>query len=73
MNEFLRGVASSDDLWGTILNNQRYKQRRSNPDFGSGGFGRSHKVWRFPPSRRRGASRAGIGRRGGGFNTRGGF
>jgi chromosome segregation ATPase len=73
MNEFLRGVASSDDLWGTILNNQRYKQRRSNPDFGSGGFGRSRKVWRFPPSRRRGASRAGIGRRGGGFSTRGGF
>ncbi len=63
MNEFLRGVASSDDLWGTILRNQRYRRTRSNPDFGSGGFGRSRKVWRLPPSRRRG----------GGFRTRGGF
>ena len=73
MNEFLRGVASSDDLWGTILQNQRYRQTRSNPDFGSGGFGRSRKVWRLPSSRRRGASRAGTGRRGDGFRTRGGF
>jgi len=73
MHEFLRGVASSDDLWGTILHNQRYRQTRSNPDFGSGGFGRSRKAWRFPPSRRRGASRTGMGRGGGGFRTRGGF
>jgi hypothetical protein len=72
MSEFLRGVASSDDLWGTILRNQRYRRTRSNPDFGSGGFGRARKVWRFPPSRRRGAFRAGMGRRGG-FRTRGGF
>jgi len=73
MNEFLRGVASSDDLWGTILRNQRYRKTRSNPDFGSGGFGRSRKVWRIPSSRRRGPFRGGMGRRGGGFRTRGGF
>ncbi len=73
MKEFLRGVASSDDLWGTILSNQRYRQSRSDPDFGSGGFGRSRKVWRIPSSRRRGTSRAGMGRSGGGFSTRGGF
>jgi hypothetical protein len=73
MNEFLRGVASSDDLWGTILRNQRYNRTRSNPDFGSGGFGRSRKVWRLPPSRRRSTSRSGRGRGGGGFRTRGGF
>ena len=73
MNEFLRGVASSDDLWGTILRNQRYHQTRSNPDFGSGGFGRSRKVWRNPSSRRRGTFGAGMGRGSGGFRTRGGF
>ena len=73
MKEFLRGVASSDDLWGTILRNQRYRQTRSNPDFGSGGFGRSRKVWRIPSSRRRGTFGGGIGRGGGGFRTRGGF
>ncbi|MGB5337803.1 MAG: hypothetical protein WBO06_01780 [Gammaproteobacteria bacterium] len=73
MNEFLRGVASSDDLWGTILRNQRYRKTRSNPDFGSGGFGRSRKVWRIPSSRRGGTFRGGMRRRGGGFRTRGGF
>jgi hypothetical protein len=74
MNEFLRGVASSDDLWGTLLRNQRYHRTRSNPDFGSGGFGRSRKVWRLPSSRRRGMPRPRIGRHGGGgFRTRGGF
>ncbi|MGB5718504.1 MAG: hypothetical protein WBN81_15595, partial [Gammaproteobacteria bacterium] len=73
MKEFLRGVASSDDLWGTILRNQRYRQTRSNPDFGSGGFGRSRKVWRIPSSRRRGPFGSGTGRRGGGFRTGGGF
>ncbi|MGB5473184.1 MAG: hypothetical protein WBQ78_06890 [Gammaproteobacteria bacterium] len=73
LNEFLRGVASSDDLWSTILRNQRYRQTRSNPDFGSGGFGRSRKVWRNPSSRRRGTFGAGTGRGGGGFRTRGGF
>lgn len=73
MKEFLRGVASSDDLWGTILRNQRYRQTRSNPDFGSGGFGRSRKVWRIPSSRRGGTLGSILGRRGGGFRTRGGF
>ena len=73
MKEFLHGVASSDDLWGTILRNQRYRQTRSNPDFGSGGFGRSRKVWRIPSSRRRGPFGSGTGRRRGGFRTGGGF
>ena len=73
MKEFLHGVASSDDLWGTILRNQRYRQTRSNPDFGSGGFGRSRKVWRIPSSRRGGTLGSVTRRRGGGFRTGGGF
>lgn len=70
--QFLRGIANSDDLWRTIRRHQRTRRVKSNPGFGSGGFGRgAGDVWRMP-SPRGGGSWSG-GRGGGGFRTGGGF
>ncbi len=69
LSQFLRGMASSDDLWRTIRRAQRYRRMRSNPRFGSGGFG-DNGTWRIPfPKGRWGP----IGRGGGGFGSGGGF
>jgi hypothetical protein len=66
LSEFLRGVATSTDLWGTIRRSQRYRRIESNPVFGSGGIGtRRRSPWRVPSP--------GGGSRGGGFRTGGGF
>ena len=77
MNEFLRGVASSNDLWGTLRRQQRYRRIESDPSFGSGGFGRSDSTWHFPDRGSGGFGGGGFGSggeiRGGGFRTRGGF
>ena len=37
--QFLQGVISGADVWGTIKRNQRYRNVGSSPDFGSGGLG----------------------------------
>ena len=37
--QFLQGLISGADVWGTIKRNQRYRDRGAVPDFGSGGLG----------------------------------
>jgi chromosome segregation ATPase len=80
LGEFLRGMATSPELWGTILRQQRPRWTQSDPDFGSGGFPGG--VWRTPipgpvsfPSGGGGGGwgggGGGIGE--GGFRTGGGF
>jgi hypothetical protein len=80
LTEFLRGMASGGDFWGTIRGNHRRSQQRSRPTFGSGGFpfpsaGGSWQMPRFPSGgggrRSGGGSSGGMG--GGGFRTTGGF
>lgn len=39
LSQFVQGVISGADLWGTIKRNQRYRKLDSAPDFGSGGLG----------------------------------
>ncbi len=78
LGEFLRGVATSGDLWGTIRRNQRYRRIESDPTFGSGGIGGMGRgTWHFPMPGGRGwgggSRRGGFGGRGGGFRTGGGF
>jgi hypothetical protein len=76
MNQFLRGSASSDALWGSMNRHQRYRRIESDPGFGSGGFSRPGGVWRFPSSSGGfggGGFSSGGGFGGGGFQTRGGF
>lgn len=82
LNQFLRGTATSDELWRTIEREQRYRRGRSNPDFGTGGFGRRQGTWHFPfPGGGTGRGGWGGGGRsggggfggGGGFRTGGGF
>jgi hypothetical protein len=77
LNEFLRGVASSNDLWGTLRRQQRYRRIEADPSFGSGGFGRSDGTWHFPELGGGGFGAGGFGSggeiRGGGFRTGGGF
>jgi chromosome segregation ATPase len=76
LGQFLRGMTTSDDLWRTIQRGQRYRRIRSNPGFGSGGFGGGG-VWRIPfpkggGGRIRFPGSGGFGS-GGGFRTGGGF
>ena len=73
LNQFLQGTATSDELWRTIEREQRYRRIESNPDFGSGGFGRRQGTWHFPFPR--GGGMGGLGGRGGGWGggRRGGF
>lgn len=75
LNQFLQGTATSDELWRTIEREQRYRRIESNPDFGSGGFGRRQGTWHFPFPRGGGMSggRGGGLGGGGGFRTGGGF
>ncbi|MEN8762050.1 MAG: hypothetical protein ABF290_06405, partial [Thiogranum sp.] len=67
---FLNGMLDRDSLWRVLEQQQRYRPRRTNPTFGSGGFGRGT-VW----GGRRGGLGGGFGRGGGGggFRTGGGF
>ena len=37
---FLNGMMDRDNLWRILREQQRYQPRRTNPNFGSGGFGR---------------------------------
>ena len=67
LGNFLNGMLDRDSLWRVLEQQQRYRPRRTNPTFGSGGFGRGT-VW---GGRRGGFGRGGGG--GGGFRTGGGF
>jgi hypothetical protein len=78
LSEFLRGMATSPELWGTILRQQRPRWTQSDPDFGSGGFPGG--VWRTPmpgpisfPNGGGGGGGGGGGIAQGGFRTGGGF
>ncbi|HSH42269.1 MAG TPA: hypothetical protein VK973_09130, partial [Arenicellales bacterium] len=65
LGQFLKGLASRDDLWRTIQREQRQRRVESRPDFGSGGFTRRSGTWRTPSP--------GGSRGGGGFRTGGTF
>ena len=79
LSSFLNGMLDRDGLWRILEQQQRYQPRRTNPSFGSGGFGRGT-IW---GGRRGGFGRGlgggfggGFGRGsggGGGFRTGGGF
>ena len=85
LSSFINGRLDLDSLWRVLEQQQRYRPQRTDPTFGSGGFGRGT-VW----GGRRGGfggglSRGGLGRgsilggrrggigSGGGFRTGGGF
>lgn len=80
LREFLAGVLDSGVLWKVLREHQRYRPRRSDPGFGSGGFGRGT-VWKGGMGDLGdifgGIGRGGFGGRGGGggggFRTGGGF
>ena len=84
LGQFLAGMLDSRMLWKVLQQHQRYRPRHTNPDFGSGGFGRGT-VWRgglgdlgdvFGRSggfRTGGGFGGGLGGGGGGFRTGGGF
>ena len=85
LNSFINGRLDLDSLWRVLEQQQRYRPQRTDPTFGSGGFGRGT-VW----GGRRGGFGGGLGRGGlgrgsilggrrggigggGGFRTGGGF
>ncbi len=88
LGQFLNGMLDRKMLWKVLQEQQRYQSHRSNPTFGSGGFGRGT-VWGgglgdLPDLGdligRMGRGGGGFGRRGGGsgrggggFRTGGGF
>jgi len=83
LGQFLEGMLDQRMLWKVLQEQQRYRPRRSNPTFGSGGFGRGT-VWNGGLGDLRdigdvigGPGRGGFGRGsgggGGGFRTGGGF
>jgi hypothetical protein len=61
-----------DGLWRVLQQQQRYRPKRTDPTFGSGGFGRGT-VWGGGRGRIGGGLGGGFGRGGGGFRTGGGF
>jgi len=73
LNEFLRGMASSGQLWSTIEQQQRRRPIEFDPGFGSGGLSRPAGGGRHAPSSSGGRAGAGHTRGGGGFRTGGGF
>ena len=76
LGQFLAGMLDRGILWKVLQEQQRYRPRRSNPDFGSGGFGRGT-VWKGGMGDLGdiigGLGRGGFGRRGGGGGGGGGF
>jgi hypothetical protein len=72
LGSFLEGMLDRDSLWRVLEQQQRYRPRRSNPTFGSGGFGRGT-VWGGRRGGFGGGLGGGFGRGGGGFRTGGGF
>ena len=81
LGQFLAGMLDRRNLWKVLQEQQRYAPHRSDPDFGSGGFGRGT-VWKGGLGDLGdiigGLGRGGFGGRrggggGGGFRTGGGF
>jgi hypothetical protein len=83
LGQFLHGLLDRQTLWKVLQEQQHYRPRRSDPTFGSGGFGRGS-VWGggvgdlrdlsdIVGGLRRGGGGLGGRRRGGGFRTGGGF
>jgi hypothetical protein len=80
LGQFLAGLLDRRMLWKVLKEHQRYRPQRSDPGFGSGGFGRGT-VWKGGMGDLGdiigGLGRGGFGRRGGGggggFRTGGGF
>jgi hypothetical protein len=79
LSNFINGRLDRDSLWRVLEQQQRYRPQRTDPTFGSGGFGRGT-VW----GGRRGSFGGGLGRggfgrgttlggRGGGLGGGGGF
>jgi DNA repair exonuclease SbcCD ATPase subunit len=74
LSEFLRGMATSPEVWDTIQRHQRPRRTQSDPDFGSGGFpGPRGGAWSIPMPRGPSVPIGGGGDVGGGFRTGGGF
>jgi hypothetical protein len=76
LSQFLRGAATREVLWRTLEGQRRTTTRRSNPTFGSGGFGRGSPwgggSWSGPVGRG-GGGRARGGAVGGGARPSGGL
>ncbi len=87
LNNVLNGAMQSDSLWDVLNRQQRHRTGRSNPHFGSGGFGRGT-IWGGGFCRGGGGiggrglggggifgggGGGGLGGGGGGFRTGGGF
>lgn len=74
LGSFLNGTLDHDSLWRVLQQQQRYQPQRTDPTFGSGGFGRGT-VWGGPRGGSGGSLGGGFGRGGGsgGFRTGGGF
>jgi hypothetical protein len=73
LGNFLNGMLDRDSLWRVLEQQQRYRPRRTNPTFGSGGFGRGT-IWGGRRGGFGGGRGGGFGRGGGGgFRTGGGF
>jgi hypothetical protein len=74
LGSFLNGMLDRDSLWRVLEQQQRYRPRRTDPAFGSGGFGRGT-VWGGRRGGFGGGLGGGFGGRGGGggFRTGGGF
>ena len=78
LGQFMRGMATSGDLWRTLERGRRYRRIEADPGFGSGGFARPGGGWRMPfPPNRGGFPPGGLGGPGrsggfGGFGGRGG-
>ena len=64
LSNFINGRLDRDSLWRVLEQQQRYRPQRTDPTFGSGGFGRGT-VW--------GGRRGGLGDVFGGGLSRGGF
>ena len=88
LSNFTNGRLDLDSLWRVLEQQQRYRPQRTDPTFGSGGFGRGT-VWggrrgglggvlgggrgRFGRGTTLGRGRGRFGSGGGGFRTGGGF
>jgi hypothetical protein len=72
LGSFLNGMLDRDGLWRVLQQQQRYRPRRTDPTFGSGGFGRGT-IWGGRDGGFGGGLGGGFGRGGGGFRTGGGF
>jgi len=75
LSSFFNGMLDRDGLWRVLEQQQRYRPQRTDPAFGSGGFGRGT-IWGGRRGGFGGGLGGGFGRGGGGgggFRTGGGF